>query len=130
MSKAFLVILMCGFLGSGCSSEKEQMRKLMRTDPIALQVVSAGEFLKDMRDQGRLPGISKNEHGKIKTDQVSLDSEKELYPISNTFHFTKNGSPFTYHYSVARPTEDESWQLQRAWRTDRDGRILEEWPVK
>src|SRR5262245_29240228 len=124
MSKAVLFVLMCGFVEGACSREMQATRKLVETNAVTLQITSAGDFLIEMRDQGRLPGISKDEHGKITSEALPFAGRTE-YPISITFRLTKNDGPFIYHYSVVRHSEQDRWQLKRAWRSDSDGRTVE-----
>jgi hypothetical protein len=48
---------------------------------------------------------------------------------SATVHARKIGDPSTYHYTVIRALEKDSWKLQKAWRTDQDGETIEEYGV-
>jgi hypothetical protein len=41
----------------------------------------------------------------------------------------QDGDTATYHYTVVRESEGSRWKLQRAWRTDGDERVAEEYPV-
>ena len=84
---------------------------------------TAASFLKDLKNKGRLPGWSKDEHSQ---------------PGGVTFHVTANSAtvevrkkddPSTYHYTVIRVAKIGSWKLQKAWRTDQDGKTIQEFPV-
>lgn len=74
-------------------------------------------FLYHLREQGRLPGWSKNEPGQL----------VEIF--FGSVDFKKPGDPSIYHYSVTRPFKDGPWELQKAWRTDPSGHVLQEYPA-
>ena len=86
---------------------------------------SALKYLKGLKKRGQLPGWSKNEdvttamfHFYVQSpDLVTLDD------------FMKQGDPSIYHYTVARASQASPWKLQKAWRTDRNNRTVEEFPV-
>jgi hypothetical protein len=95
---------------------------------------AAGMFCDDLKAQDRLPGISENSHGDMTSDDLSESdsciSQKIKYPFLLTFHIVLTGDSLTNHYTLMQPSKDSAWQLQRAWRTDSDGRVMKEWPVK
>lgn len=82
---------------------------------------SAFKFLKELKEKGQLPGWSKSDKG--------MANQFEVSPNSVTFHGRKNGAPSIYYYKVIRTTEDSAWKLQKAWRTDQNGKILEDYFV-
>jgi len=81
---------------------------------------AALEFLKSLKENGRLPGWPENEEGPIYL---------EAQPDAQTYDFRKNGDPVTSHYRVMRESKDHPWKLQKAWRTDQNGHPIEEDPV-
>ena len=83
---------------------------------------SAFRFMKALKQEGRVPGWSKDEHGE-------WHSFPEIGTNSVTFVFQKSGKPSVYHYRVTRSTNDAPWQLQKAWRTDQNDQLLEEYPL-
>jgi hypothetical protein len=95
---------------------------------------AAGMFFDDLKAQGRLPGISKGSHGDAITDDLSESdsciSQKIKYPYLLTFHVVLTGDSLTNHYTVMQPSKDSVWQLLRAWRTDAEGHVIKEWPIK
>ena len=92
------------------------------------EAVSAGDYVLQLHQQGRLPGDSKDAHGKITCYLTPSDLQEVTYPLSRTFRVVETGA--TNNYTVVRLTKDSSWQLQRAWQTDSEGRVIQEWPVK
>lgn len=80
---------------------------------------AAREFLDILKGEGRLPGWSVHEEGTL---------YREAYPDFEAFDGRKNGESSVYHYQVSRASEGGAWKLQKAWRTDQEGRTVEEFP--
>ncbi|HEY3932877.1 MAG TPA: retropepsin-like aspartic protease [Verrucomicrobiae bacterium] len=90
------------------------------------------KFLKDLKENGQLSGLSKNDETAIyleaysNFESQSADSKSVAYVRayfnsrhkSATFGFWKKDDSSIYHYTVARSSENSSWKLQKAWRTD------------
>lgn len=74
----------------------------------AERVAAAIEFLRGLRDNGRLPGWSKEDSGTVTLESCSA---------TVTFRIRKKGFYSVYHYAVAENPKDSSWRLARAWRT-------------
>src|SRR5215831_5902661 len=91
---------------------------------------SGGDFLVQLHQKGKLPGDAKEERGKISCYLSATDLEQRLYPLSRTYQVVKNGDSSTNNYTITRLTKHSPWQLQRAWRTDSQGRVTEEWTVE
>jgi hypothetical protein len=91
---------------------------------------SGGNFLVRLHQKGQLPGDVKDEHGKISCYLSPTDLKQIIYPLSRTYQVVKTGDSSTNNYTVMRLTKHSPWQLQRAWRTDSQGRITEDWAVK
>jgi len=89
---------------------------------------SAGDYVLQLHQQGRLPGDTKDAHGKITCYLTPSDLQEVSYPLSRTFRVVETGA--TNNYTVVRLAKDSSWQLQRAWQTDSEGHVIQEWPVK
>ncbi len=85
---------------------------------------SAMKFLHSLKQKGRLPGWSK----KDKLAGNTVDFHIRL-PNSGTCDAAKEGDPTIYHYTVVRDAKDGAWKLQKAWRTDAKGKVIEEYPV-
>ena len=86
---------------------------------------SACRFLLNLKARGQLPGWSK-------TDESATNSAmfqcRDLHFA--TLDIAKKGDSSTYHYQVIRAAIDNSWKLKKAWRTDGDGKTIEEYPVQ
>jgi len=91
---------------------------------------SGGDFLFRLHQKGQLPGDAKDEHGKLTCYLSPTDLEEVIYPLSRTYQVVKTGDSSTNNYTIIRLTKSSPWQLQRAWRTDSQGRVTEEWAVK
>lgn len=139
-----LLISALAILCAGCSRNSDSSDKneshiqgdkralaVFATNTAAGEIISAGNFLRDLQMQGRLPGISKDDHGDVKAKEVTL-SDPEQYPISRTFHVEKKGdnSNSRFCYTFVRATKMSGWQLEKAWRENSEGQTVEEWPVK
>jgi len=91
--------------------------------------MEANKFVSNLKEQGQLPGWLKDERGEVAFSWSFNEAAPESYPISRTFIATRKSDAFKYHYVVVKASRDGAWKLQRAWRTDTSGRILEEYPV-
>ncbi len=71
-------------------------------------------------------------HEQVTTSLVAsrLESAEVKYPPAVTFLVTETGEVFTNHYTLVRSEKGAAWQLDKAWRTDPQGRTVKEWPVK
>jgi hypothetical protein len=87
------------------------------------RVESAMQLLKNLKEQGQLPGWLKDDRGALKGATINSPSN------SVSFEVQKNGDPSRYHYTIDRASEAGPWKLQKAWRTDQNGRTIEEYPV-
>jgi hypothetical protein len=102
--------------------ERKVYLKQTRMGPFIAEDLETGmKFLEDLKKKSRLPGWTKDDKG-----QLAYSG-----PHSNPLTFTikKTGDSFVYHYTIARASKDSPWKLQKAWRTDQNGRTLEEYPV-
>lgn len=124
-----IVVLLAATLLVGCSNDSSRDLASASKAPSTLETVAAQKFLSELKESGHLPGFTTNDHGRMTSDYVPL-AKNVLYPFSITYHCVKNGDSSTYHYTVVSESKDSAWQLQRAWKTDSNGKVLEEWPVQ
>ncbi|HEY5234209.1 MAG TPA: retropepsin-like aspartic protease [Verrucomicrobiae bacterium] len=85
-------------------------------------VETAMQFLKDLKEKGQLPGWSKGESGETAYPEANSSN-------SVTFNIGKKDDSSIYHYTIARTSKDNPWKLEKAWRTDQNGKTIEEYPV-
>jgi hypothetical protein len=89
-------------------------------------------FLESLNNKGQLPGLKKGEHGHFYCDWPLVKNQKadfvEAYPVQRSFSFFKDDSSI-YHYTIAQASKDDNWMLQKAWRTDADENLMEEYTV-
>lgn len=85
---------------------------------------AATDYLSQLRQEGRLPGHTTNDHG-----IVSISGTMLYYPYSLTIRF-KEGEASTNTYTIVQINKDSPWQLKRAWQTDSNDQIIQEWAVK
>lgn len=88
---------------------------------------SALKFLIQSQKRNQLPGWAVNDHGR--TTDFHFDHNDSPYLDSVTCYLLKNGDSSIYHYTVIRTSKHGPWKLHKAWRTDSDGKTLEEYPV-
>jgi hypothetical protein len=114
------------------------------TNEIILENGRAGQFMKLLHDQDKLPGVSKDEHGVMTSDTFSFYSPSNnldvvifsnigttiTYPVSRTFHLVKYGDTSTNNYTLVKEAKDAEWKLVRGWETDSNGQIIHEWPIQ
>ncbi|MGA3266649.1 MAG: hypothetical protein ABSE16_07495 [Verrucomicrobiota bacterium] len=85
---------------------------------------SAMKFLHSLKQKGRLPGWSKTD----KLAGNTVDFHIRL-PDSGTCDAAKEGDSTIYHYQLSRASKSSPWKLEKAWRTDAMGKVIEEYPV-
>ena len=90
--------------------------------------MEADEFLFNLKKRGDLPGWLKDEHGDVNFFNLGENASTN-YPISRSFIATKQHDVSEYHYVVTKASKDSDWKLQRAWRTDGNEHVIEEYPV-
>jgi hypothetical protein len=97
--------------------------KRTNTGPLPSAGGTALSYLKNLKNQGRLPGWSTDEQG------APTDLKKNVADNTVTVEARKSKWGSTYHYQVTRASTDAPWKLVNVWRTDAKGRTLENYPV-
>lgn len=93
--------------------------------------LEAGDFLARLLESGRLPGAENAEKGAMLGPASVYTPQPTNYPMSRTFVGQRRlDGPWENHYTVVKMSADSPWQLQKAWRTDAQGKIVEEYSVK
>jgi hypothetical protein len=107
------------------------------------EIGAPAEYIESLKEKGELPGLSKDDQGVICLEtysnfgRQSVNAKGVAYTRAYfnsqhktvTFAFCKSGDSASYHYQVARESKESPWKLQKAWRTDQNGRIVEEYPI-
>ena len=105
------------------------LRRNMELLPVADDLaIEAQIFLSNLKEKGQLPGWLQDEHGNMSI-WIPGENNPEVYPVSRTINAAKNGGVSKYHYIVMKAFKDGAWKLQRAWRTDTNEHVAEEYPV-
>ena len=86
--------------------------------------LEAVEHLKSLKERGQLPGWSKTDDGSFTAYHFK---DQTLNTV--TFDTLKIGATSIYHYTLVRDSKDGVWKLHRAWRTDPNGRELEQYSI-
>jgi hypothetical protein len=80
----------------------------------------AVNFLNRLKGKGQLPGWSKDDKGQMYPG---------AYVASHILSLKKDGDPTFYFYMVVRSSKENSWRLQKAWRTDQNNKTIEEFSI-
>jgi hypothetical protein len=114
----------------GCSkhSSPTLAADLESKNTAASASVEAGKFLRDLHEQGKLPGLSKTDHGELKAN-VSDFSKPVHFPLSLSFSLAKNGDSI-YNYTVEKSSMGSGWRLIKARQTDPGGNTVKEFPIQ
>jgi hypothetical protein len=83
----------------------------------------AVRVLLGLKKEGQLPGFSIDDKRRG-TIGGQFDS-----PRSIIAHVEITGETHVYHYRLVQVSKNGAWKLRNAWRTDLNGRLLEEYPV-
>jgi len=104
-------------------------RKLM-SGPDAHRVYQGFNFLARLGHDGQLPGISRNSHGRLGLDKPPAVTPNGPYYWSQEFRVTTQDTPSRIcHYVLVQTYSNSDFQLQKAWRSDAGGKVLEEYPI-
>jgi hypothetical protein len=107
------------------------------------EIGAPAEFLETLKDEGRLPGLSKDDQGALCLEAYSnfgspsanvkgVAYVRAYFNSSHqavTFAFWKNDGSPAGHYQVVRAAKDRPWELQRAWQTDVKGLVVQEYAI-
>ncbi len=88
---------------------------------------SSLKALEQLSKNNQLPGASKGQHGK--GIAFHFDHDATPYLDTGTWDAVKNTDSSVYHYTFIRTSKHGTWELKRAWRTDQNGHLKEEYPL-
>ena len=99
-------------------------------------LLEAVNFLVSHKMTGDLPGVAADEHVAIDFPWLVRGTNDGTwhyrntnfggYPVTLTFTLHATDSSDRYCYTVAKASMTNSWQLKKAWLTDTNGRVVEE----
>ncbi len=124
----YSIFLMLTMLLAACSSDSPRLAAALK-NPAAIEALEAKDFLTKLHASDQLPGFYSNDRGQMTSGSVQL-AEKVIYPFSVTYHFVRQGDTVTNSYTAVHLSKDSPWKLQKAWKVDSKGQIIEEWPIK
>jgi len=100
--------------------------KTLDTDRIS----RGANFLGMLHDTGRLPGFPKGKDGQLRLDKLPTVSPNGPYYWSLELRaITKETPPRHFHYLLVQTYSNSDFQLQKSWRTDDAGKVVEEFPI-
>ena len=93
----------------------------------------AQQYFEDLREQGRLPGLTKGQHGNLVLGCPLWDEQGHLLHKDITYPFkvwayayaTNSAVWVTNVYEATKESRISSWRLDGAWRQDERGNRVE-----
>lgn len=111
----YLLIAVVIALASSCASTRNG------DTPYERLAMEAIHRFGELRQAGKLPGLTKDEHGNVETEAIP-ESEHVTYPVGVILNMTTKAQESRYGYSFTKDSEAAQWRLTRAWRVGGDGR--------
>ncbi|MDB6113005.1 MAG: hypothetical protein JWR69_4755 [Pedosphaera sp.] len=121
-------VLLAGCASPSTVAERKEQRaaeKAAKT-PYGRLIAEGAAYLNWLTQQDKLPGIRRNDHGSIASAPEVLGEGAVTYPATVVFSLTKDRDPSAYEYTLLKPDPTAAWQLVKATRMDRNGRVLED----
>jgi hypothetical protein len=84
----------------------------------------------NLQNQNRLPGMAKDDRGIIWEPASIFDIDFQEHDSPHEIRGRKKGDSATYHYQFVRTCDDCPWTLDKAWRTDEAGAVVEQYAVE
>ena len=125
-----IIALLCLIpLLQGCHQHNQNERD--KSEANQKQILSvftnAADFIIGLKNDGQLPGVTSSEHGRIifkKKPEVLQDGS-----ISLTCSLKLTNDTGFYDYTFLQKSTNSPWQLQKAWKSDASGKVIEEYPI-
>jgi len=114
---------------SAARVEAARLFAYLRRQPGGALTVAAINYFKALKTQDQLPGWREDDECDDLTTIDAFGAKGETHPVFRTIHAQKKADHTLYHYRVVQESKESGWKLQRAWRTDKDGRMLAEYPI-
>ncbi len=106
---------------TGCTSPEKAVARSAKGELLK----EAGLYASNLKANGKLPGYSSHEHGRLITSAL-WKSGHVSYPAAVSVRAWKEGDETTYCYELEKDTPDSSWHLTKADHLDRNGKVIEE----
>ena len=93
-------------------------------------VTNALAALIALKNHGTLPGFASADQASATLTSTSFTGQTPgRYPFVLTWYVRKTGESSWYAYTLAQPSEGETWRLQQAQRISSDHRVTENLPL-
>jgi hypothetical protein len=106
------------------------------------EIAAPSEFLEGLKENGKLPGLSKDDCGRFFIESYSnfdssLTNTQDAVYIRGyyntrhravTFAFRKNSHSSVCHYTIVRVSKDSPWVFDHGWRTEPGSDVTHEFP--
>jgi hypothetical protein len=115
--KKHVLLCMCIpalLLLASCASQR------VGDSPYETLTLDAIHHFGDLREAGKLPGIARDEHGRVETEAIP-QTEHVSYPVSVVLHVTAEQDRSRLSYVFTKENSTSEWRLIKAWRTKLDG---------
>jgi len=117
-------IISAVFLGSLVIS----CNTLQTTDiPGGSDLISATAYLYNLKQEGKLPGIKKEDRGgTFRSVPIGIPQDGSVRPMKLTVKATvKDEKELVFWYCVAKTNQNSDWQLVEAWQADQRGKRVD-----
>ena len=128
MRKELLVGFICvlsALLMPGCASSSALAKAAAQT-PYGQLLQDAATYVGGLKDQDKLPGFHKGEHGSLTSIPEPVWEKGISFPVSVVMRGTKEGAESFYRYTIMKPDSRAPWQLVEATRWDKSGHVIEQ----
>ena len=117
----FISVLSAALL-AGCASSSLPAEAAART-PYGKLLQDAATYIGDLKDEDKLPGFRKGDHGSISSIPEPLSEKEVAFPISVVLRATNTSDGSFYRYTVMKLNTEATWQMVEATRWDKNGQI-------
>lgn len=128
MRKALLVGCISAFsalLLAGCASSSTPAKTAAQT-PYGRLLQDAATYIGGLKDQDKLPGFHKGDHGSLTSIPEPVWEKGVTFPVSVVLRGTKEGADSFYRYTIVKPASGAPWQLVEATCWDKSGHVVEQ----
>jgi hypothetical protein len=141
-----MVCLAAMLLGAGCRQSKEeaaaqkvrqqhererQEKNALMKDvrgPNGARINEGAHFLFSLKANGRLPGLTRSDEIRVGSEKTTITTNGAWF-LSEEFHLVTKPPTRYFGYVLVQTYDRADFQLQKAWRTDVAGKVLENYLV-